>query len=146
DSIRYLAPTTRALRGIHAVLALDEVTLVAVPDSVHRAWRPALRHEPLPPVALPTQPAPRWGNFLECALRVIAPPVMQPPSVTVDGTVVLSWTASQAGSFVLEEATRPDFSDASVTYTGLETHHTIFGRGWGNYYYHVRIVDGINRS
>ena len=66
DYIRYTAPQTRALRGIHAVLGLDEPTIIAVPDAIHRGW--TKNSIGLPPFASgPTSPLrPEWWHFLDC--------------------------------------------------------------------------------
>jgi hypothetical protein len=41
-------PAPRPPRGMHALLAIDEVTLIAIPDAVHAGWP---RAEPAPPPA-----------------------------------------------------------------------------------------------
>jgi hypothetical protein len=179
DEIRYLGPATRRLQGIHALLALDEVTLVAAPDAVHRPWQPVQASDPLPakesdpllrpewwhyqgcePKALPVAEPP-WGNFLDCAIRVIAPPELTIDSVAANGTLQLSWTAAypkdagaaaadtttvDTASYVLEEATEFDFGDAVILYAGNATSYTLIGRSPGDYYYRVRGILGANTS
>jgi len=171
DGIRYFAPLTRALRGVHAALALDEVTLVAAPDAVHRPWQPVPRTLPsaagdVEPLARPEwwhfldcapeikrTREPEWGNFLDCAIRVITPPVIAEPLVDTAGTIRLEWTtpgldaesAAQA-TYVLEEASQPDFADAYVLSEGEATERTVYGRSPGDHYYHVRVIVGPNTS
>lgn len=168
DFIRYLAPEPRALRGIHAALALEEATIIAVPDAAQPAWERASPAEliapaPIAPIARPiwwrqrgcaptAEPAaqPPWGEFIDCAIAVIAPPdrlgPLRPPDQT--GTFTLSWSpaASDDASYILEEATEPDFGGAVTIYRGGDTQITLYGRSPGDYYYRVRAEAGINTS
>jgi hypothetical protein len=167
DDIRYIAPLTRALRGVHAVLGLDEVTLLAAPDALHRPWRRRRRPPPADPVPLPplTRPEwwrfrgcdplveataePAWGNFLDCAIRTVAAPTLVLLGVEADGTVRLDWSGGGEGRpawYVVEEAREPDFRDGYVVREGEATALTLYGRSPGDYYYHVRAVVGPNGS
>jgi hypothetical protein len=48
----YTRPNPQPLEGIHSLLPVDEVTLIAVPDAIHRSW--SLDAEPVPaPLAAP---------------------------------------------------------------------------------------------
>ena len=60
------------------------------------------------------------------------------------GTFTLAWAPGQAGAIsILEEATRPNLSDAVVLYQGPQSRLTLYGRSPGTYYYRVRTaVDG----
>ncbi len=144
DDIRYTAPVTRTLNGIHAVLGVEEVTLLAVPDATQRAWQPVAprpqdaTHDPEP------QAPPSWGTFLDCAIRTIDAPEMRDPVLHQSGEIALSWSGD--GIFELEEARALDFSDARLIHEGSETAWTIFGRSPGIYYFHVRAISGPNRS
>jgi len=168
DFIRYQSSDPRPLTGIHAVLGLDEVTLVAVPDAVHRGWlaagTPALSS---PPASSPLdhpewwrwldcnspkpQPAPGTplggGGFIDCSL--VAPvdaPVLTATAPT-GGTYDLLWTpATPDLTDVLQEATRPDFSDAAEIVFGTPGHATIYGRNAGDFYYRVRRQIGARTS
>lgn len=54
------------LCGLHALLPVEEIALIAAPDLVHRAWAPA---EPLPvapPPPLPPAEEPDWTRFRDC--------------------------------------------------------------------------------
>ena len=56
-----------------------------------------------------------------------------------DGTYTISWTAAaHAESYVLQEATNSNFSDAAVIYAGPSTNHAVSGHGAARYYYRVR--------
>lgn len=89
--IRYQRDTP--LQGIHAILGVEEVTLLAAPDAGHRAWAitdlaPAPLPLPAPPLphpewwpdaacdrsAIPLAIAPDRSQFLECHLLLIHPP------------------------------------------------------------------------
>lgn len=171
DDIRYLAPRTRPLRGIHAVLALDEVTLVAVPDAVHRPWQPAPEADLPPPAFLEPLARPEWwhfqgcnpevkrtaepawGNFLDCGIRIITPPELLVESVDVNGTLTLAWTSGlwprEDGDhpvYILEEATVPDFAGVRTLYRGDDTRLTLYGHSHGDYYYRVRVEVAGNTS
>ena len=54
DFLRYQSPTPTTLRGIHALLGVDEVTLIAVPDAALPGWA----DEVTPNAPLPDRPAP----------------------------------------------------------------------------------------
>jgi hypothetical protein len=66
DHLLYLSEPPQNLVKLHSVLPIDEVALVAVPDSVHRPWGPP---EPLPAdPTLPSEPptVPCWARFQDC--------------------------------------------------------------------------------
>ena len=65
DYIRYGAPVPRTLRGIHALLAIDEVTLVAAPDAALRAWTP-VDSTPIGGPRPPRTPLPDPEPFAAC--------------------------------------------------------------------------------
>jgi hypothetical protein len=167
DDLRYRNPETRSLQGIYAALALDDVSIITVPDLLHTGWTRQPDHVPtLPAPSAPipqlawatsecitddtdeTPPAePQWQHFLDSDIRVISPPTLTVDDPTPSGNVNLSWTTDESdGLFFLEEATRPDWSDAVLIYQGAETEHTLYGRGQGDYYYRVRVQVGKNAS
>ena len=77
----------RRLRGIHSLLFLPEVALVAVPDAVHRPWGTELvPPDPPPPEPPPTPPD--WTSFQGCPVDEAAPPG-QPPAVPPDEALLL---------------------------------------------------------
>ena len=55
----------RRLRGIHSLLFLPEVSLIAVPDAVHRPWTDEIAPPDVTPPAPPTAPL-DWADFLSC--------------------------------------------------------------------------------
>jgi hypothetical protein len=66
EYLTYLAPQPRKLNGIHAVFALEEATLMCVPDAAHRGWT-SVEREPLPsPVPSSPPIRPEWWHFLDC--------------------------------------------------------------------------------
>jgi hypothetical protein len=170
DFIRYQSPTQRSLTGIHRALDSEEITLIAVPDAVHRGWHPITPPPPqLPipspplqrpewwhflgcplPADLPRVSEPEWGNFLACDLRIIAPPVLSASEVDpVTFTFTLQWDSSPppaAARYLLEEATTPDFCDAIPLYSGPQTIQKLYGRTPGDYYYRVRVEVDDNSS
>ena len=119
------------LLGVHALFPLDEVTLVAVPDAVHRAW--GARPDELPNVL----PAPRLG-------AVSAPDAR--------GVYTMAWTevsvpeppAEAVEGYKLQESASPDFAEAVVRYAGADT-DAGFEEPDGpsrTLYYRVRAVEG----
>jgi hypothetical protein len=166
DFIRYRSSDARPLEGIHAALGVEEATLIAVPDAVHRGWF----RQAAPPLASPLASSPlahpewwRWidcrhpqppppdtplgaGGFIDC--DVTAPVDVPPLTATAPqgGTYDLSWTTASGAIDVLEEATRPDFSDAAAIATGSAGRVTLYGRAAGDYYYRIRRVRGPRTS
>ncbi len=166
DFLRYQSPFPCPLIGIFAALGIEEATLIAVPDAVHRGWLPLDQgHLPepepsaspphpewwhfldcSPPPAIPLVHEPQWGNFLNCDIRVISAPELRTSDQPDEhGTFTLLWTLSEPDArYVLQEATSPDFSGAVGLYTGREDRLVIYGRSPGNYYYRVRAeVNGV---
>ncbi|HXH38225.1 MAG TPA: phage tail sheath C-terminal domain-containing protein, partial [Thermoanaerobaculia bacterium] len=114
DFIRYQSAAPRKLTGIHAGLVVDEATILAVPDAVHRGWERNDTNavistaEPAPP------PDPRLGQFLDCTLLdPVDAPVLS-ATTPAGNTFTLTWTPLGGAIDDLEEATRADFSDAVV--------------------------------
>ncbi len=147
DFLCYQSPQPRSLKGIHALLSKADVTLVAVPDAIHRPWVRAIPEaapEPEPPSAAP---APPWGKFLDCGLNVPAPPaplVVTPLAPVAGEAFTLSWPtlAGPEAIYTLEEATRPGYQDAVPLYRGADGSLTLYGRTPGTYYYRVRVARG----
>ncbi len=68
----------RRLRGLHSLLYLPEVALIAVPDAVHRPWGTEL----VPPDPPPAEPPPiplDWTRFQGCPVEVSEPAGPPPP-------------------------------------------------------------------
>ena len=170
DYLRYQSPQPRRLQGIHAVLGIEEVTLLAVPDAVQCGWAlsappaslgglefPHLQHpewwrfEPCDPqFAIPLASQPPRDHFLACDLLVLPAPELSAAEPDGIGAFQLTWTDPQVSppadlsgrGFILEEATTPDFSDTGELYRGQETVLSIYSRSPGDYYYRVRMVSG----
>lgn len=174
DALRYTSASPRPLTGLYAAYAVEEVTIIAVPDAVQRGWTQrelvaapaATKSDPLPRPEWwrfdcqlrrdpPLVSQPRAENFLDCGLNVITPPRLSASSaLSQSGTFTLSW-ANLLGQdtglrFILEEATGLDdrgrMAGAVTLYDGRETRHTLFGRVAGDYYYRVRAVTADGAS
>lgn len=66
EYLMYLAPQTRRLTGMHGAFALEEATIISVPDAVHRGWtREELQELPQPRPS-PPPVRPEWWHFLNC--------------------------------------------------------------------------------
>jgi hypothetical protein len=138
DDIRYIAPITRSLQGIHAVLAVDEVTLVAVPDALQRPWKPgegpALetpkapepKDEPIRPEWRPhpcpgekqdeqASQAPAWGEFLAATVREVDPPVWTVGDAASGGVIRLDWDVPSTLAPSLPSVSRPVFTLQEAT-------------------------------
>ena len=97
DFIRYQSSDARPLEGIHAALGVEEATMIAVPDAVHRGWsletpRPSLpASPPSSPLASPQggfedcNPAPRGEPAGPGTVPAIPPAAPQWVSVPADG-------------------------------------------------------------
>jgi hypothetical protein len=168
DFIRYQRPNPRRLRGIHAALEVEEATLIAVPDAVHVGWKPADNRSVPPPRQSDALSHPCWGlsdgcdyepkpttgerprydKFLNCGLREIKNPrlrLQEKPDAL--GNFTLAWASDENDVlFILQEATRPDFSDAREIERGDKSQRTLYGRRVGNYYYRVRAEAGCETS
>ena len=172
DFLRYLSPQPRRLRGVHTAYGIEEATIVAVPDAIHRGW--SKRGELPEPVAKPSAPiarpewwhfracksnqeipltaAPERGRFLSCDAEAPTPPslaMVSPPDGT--GTFTLEWfslppSSSSDPVFFLEQATQPNFIDATTIYTGGKNSLVIFGQAPGEYYYRIRVEYSHNTS
>lgn len=149
EYIRWQSPSPRPLTGIHALLGLDEVTLTAVPDALHRGWR--RRQRPRPPVAPASDPAPSppGDEFARCSWRVLVAPVLSATAPDAAGTFTVSWdeSAEQAATYVLQEtANVADWSTAATIYSGPATQIELFARPTGTYVYRIRVESEGNVS
>lgn len=89
----------KPLKGIYSLLPLEEVTVLAVPDAVHREWEP---HEK-EPVQWLDAPRLRIGKFKK----------------EQEGRVLLRWRPSAPGAvYTLQESEEPLFLDPVTIYTG----------------------------
>jgi hypothetical protein len=140
DFIRYQSERPRALTGIHALLAVEEVTLAAVPDALHRPWERD-QADPLPPVTpgpAPTPPAADPGRFGACAAWR-PPPALAATEPDASGSFTLLWSEpAGARLHVVEESAAADFASATVVYRGRSRQVELFGRPLGTRHYRVR--------
>jgi hypothetical protein len=161
----------RPLKGIHAAFSVEEATIIAAPDAVHRGWTAVdtqppgtqasspLEHPEWwhflpcdPPPTIPLTNVPPRGHFFGCGLEPIPAPQLfvggqAAPLLSDTGSFTLSWEAVQAaGNFYLEEATAQDFSNAMQAYSGSLTSLAVIGRPTGDYFYRVRLIQGARTS
>jgi len=151
DAIRFRAARPRALRGLHAALALDEVTLLAVPDAIQRPWREQAA-PPLPPVtADPRRPHPDPADFHACGARVLDAPVLRADPPDEGGHATLHWEPIDASGaetvrYVVEASADPTgFAGAVVLHDGPETQLDVDARRSGPFY-RVRAYAGAAES
>jgi hypothetical protein len=152
DALRYQAG--ERLTGIHAALDIEEVSMIAAPDAVHRGWfldaeppiaSPISSPPSSPPAVPPTQSvgdccphetAP-LGAFVDCATIDGVPAPHLTAGAPKGGSYTLSWDTA-ADSEELQEARQFDFSDAATIAAGSTGTLTVFGRAAGDYFYRVR--------
>lgn len=128
DYLRYLSPEPRALKGIHAALAIEEATLIAVPDALHPGWIFDSSY-----------------NFVNSAPCLSA----SAPDKTRTFKLSWKWKTDETGSepvFTLEESPLPDFSEVITIYSGTDKSHTIDTQERGDYFYRVRATEGSSIS
>lgn len=128
------------LRGVHALLHVDEVSMIAVPDAALLGWDPPA---PVPVPGGDTAPPPEDGDpvvggFDDCASTVLAV-----PDLTVTGEPAqpgLAWTTLPAAAeVVVEQSTTPDFDPAVPLYRGSRSELTL-GRPEGPRWFRARYV------
>ncbi len=67
DARFYLHTPPRTPTGIHGLLTLDEVGMIAVPDAVHRGWPASFTEPEFEPPPPPEPPlAENWSHFQNC--------------------------------------------------------------------------------
>jgi hypothetical protein len=163
NHLRYTHPNPRRLRGLHAALSLEEVTLIAVPDAVQRGWqKPEIPNPPSAPDFERSLPRPEWwhfapcqseakvkpiaepdrGKFQRCSLHIIAVPELSATEPDAAGSFTVQWTAvgdpEDETVYILQESASPKFSDPILLYQGTEIQYTIYGYPQGSYYFRVR--------
>ncbi len=171
DFVRYQSSDPRPLTGIHAALGIDEATLIAVPDAVQRGWIAAGTAALSSPPASSPLAHPEWWRWLDCNRPQTPPPgaplgaggfidctLVAPVEVPLlaatppqGGTYDLSWTpvATVGATDILQEATRPDFSDAADIASGPAAaagQVTLHARAAGDLFYRVRRQRGSRTS
>ncbi len=130
--------------GIPAALLVEEATLIAVPDAVHRGWKSVAPVPATPPQLFFHIKAQRTRElFFDCQPG----DPLEPPSLHVSdvegGSYTLTWGALAGAVDELEEALLPDLSDAVVIATSTSGIVPITGRvDGGVFYYRVRRTRG----
>jgi hypothetical protein len=141
DYLRYQSPSPRPLTGIHAALAVEEATMVAVPDAVHPGWeararRPRPVERPEPPQD-PTPPAD--GRFERCTRPVPAPPRLSATTADPTGSFALTWSASEgATAYTIQESPGPAFDSPTLAFRGPARRLELRERPRGIYHFRAR--------
>jgi hypothetical protein len=146
DYLRHFASRPRPLCGMHAVLGFgqstiaDEVTLLSVPDAVHRGWRPAtLPDDDIPEGVPEPQAEVATGEFENCLTPVLAAPVLTSAGAPdTRGLVRLTWGVVDGARYELEEAAGAGFADVSTAYAGHGNAIELHRPAGGAYRYRVR--------
>lgn len=135
------------LHGIHAGFFIEEVSMIAIPDAIHRRWRlhdatdSPLASPPRGPETPPPPCAPE-GPFHEAHPCSIAAPVVK---VDLHGSIIhLEWPPDPADPdretiYTVEEApvVGDTFAEWSIVAKGRQTEIDLYGRGPGEYGYRV---------
>lgn len=114
----------RPLRGLHSLLPVEEVTLVAVPDAVQPGWQEAI--------------APSLDLLLAPVLALL-------PRPDEEETTVLTWSAvAQDAAYTLQEAVDPTFAQSVPWDQGKQTTASVPAKTNcpQRYYYRVRARRG----
>ena len=77
DALTSLASVPARLRGIHSLLGVDEVAMIACPDLTQRSWSELPTPEPDPEPEPDPLPQPDWSDFRCCTVEA-APPAVEP--------------------------------------------------------------------
>jgi hypothetical protein len=152
ERLRYAATRPRRLTGIHAVIEIDEATIVSAPDAAHRGWVRVPLDPPGLPEPSPSVPPLPFGRFVDCRVRALDTPewtgnFASQTVVRIDsGSYALQWSLQSGATFVVEEAHRADWSDAIAIQSGPAARLNVYGHPAGISYYRVRAVDGTQTS
>jgi hypothetical protein len=132
-----IPPPPPPVRGLHAAVPIEEATLIAVPDAVHRGWEKGAAVIPDITILELDHECVDDGRFEDCRTPECGP-VLRADSGP-DGEVVLSWTlVDHPGPFEVERATSAEWADATTIFFGHGHETTIAEATAGQYYYRVR--------
>ena len=141
EFIRFFAPVPREPVALHSALAVEEATLIAIPDAVQPGWVAVDKEEPPPPDATTgdATDARDDPDFIDCGAVLGRAPFLEAVGHDASGSVQLAWEAApDTRAFELQEATRRDWGDAITAFEGEGHATTIEYRPPGDYYYRVR--------
>lgn len=70
ERLIYLSNPPARLRGLHSLIPVEEVAIVAIPDLAQRGWPATTLPPPVdpPPAAPPPAAPPDWSGFRDCAV------------------------------------------------------------------------------
>lgn len=144
--IAYRQPNPRPLRGLHALIGIEEPTIVSIPDAVQRAWY-LTPGAPVPNADAPAPgPSVDWASFQSCTTHVPAPPTLEQLGNEESGAFTLRWspTDTEDATYELQESSDTADGDLAVTlYSGAELEFSVYGRPRGStLYYRVRALAG----
>lgn len=148
DRLRYDTDSPRALRGIHAVLGFaderigEEVTLIAVPDAVHRRWNAVESPEGHTVASIPatsSESAPATEVFQPCVVPNVEAPLLEAiVGPAPSGLITLEWNGESGALFELEEAATKEFEQPSSVYKGRDRRIQLTRPAGGRYAFRVR--------
>lgn len=158
DDLRWRGTVPHRPRGIHALLGIDEVTVVAVPDAAQVGWQPASGPEtgaPPPSDDVEVEEGCDHGDFDDCEVvaRPAAPLWLDP--VERGAKRRLAWAAgddhggAESGlEFVVEESIDPtSWAQARVVHRGAATEVDVPSRSTLPRHYRVRaevtVTEGV---
>jgi hypothetical protein len=144
DYLRYgtSEPDPEPLRGLHALLGVGHVTMIAIPDAAQAGWRLEERVSPEPPQVDPVPDGPADGAFDVCDS-----PLRRSPGLTRTGDPStgfgLAWAPPPGGCEIeVQEATDPAFETAVALYRGQAHTLELGSRPAGRYWYRARYRAG----
>ncbi len=174
DSIRYLRPHTRTLRGMHAAWSIgagglfNEASLLAIPDAIHLGWQKRGTDDVARSDGLRTDAPAHWrthrgacaapvkelldqpdsGEFIDSSTRKLETPELTGPDGPVPpGVFRLTWNDCEPeANYLLLESTTPDFKNAREFDCGRNIQYVVSGAREGIYYYQVFARTGDERS
>lgn len=160
ELLHYGGPTTHHLQGIYNALGVDEISLIAVPDAIHRGWTQVREdeqqtaqsgtHTAQTPQLDGKRPSPEKGTeearhsrlfHTYDPVKVESPELRVVVEPDIDCTFTLGWSPSELvnAKYRLEEARSANMQGAVLVYVGSGEQLTIFGRKEGDFYYRIRV-------
>lgn len=144
DYLRYgtSEPEPQPLRGLHALLGVEQVTMIAVPDAAQAGWRTVRREQPAPPGPTPGPEGAEPGAFAACETAVGRRPGLRLTGDPARG-FALEWGPPPPGAEIeADEATDAGFDTATEVYRGRAARLELGARPPGTYWYRARYRAG----